>query len=177
MKASLAKIGISTFLLVSANLLLSPLPALAEIDGVEGSTFTLTATDGHISTPDGNSIYTWSYGLGGSSMQFPGPTLIVNQGDTVTVRLNNTLDVPTSLVFPGHRVRASGGVAGTLTNESLPGCFAANCVTYTFVASQPGTYMYHSGTEQDLQIEMGLAGALIVRPAGGDRRLRPCERC
>jgi hypothetical protein len=39
-------------------------------------------------------------------------------------------------------------------------------VTYTFTASQPGTYTYHSGTKPELQIEMGLVGAIIVRPAG-----------
>jgi len=30
---------------------------------------------------------------------------------------------------------------------------------------KPGTYLYHSGTRMDLQTEMGLVGALIVRPA------------
>jgi FtsP/CotA-like multicopper oxidase with cupredoxin domain len=38
-------------------------------------------------------------------------------------------------------------------------------VTYTFTPTEPGTYLYHSGTEPDLQVEMGLVGALIVRPA------------
>jgi hypothetical protein len=39
-------------------------------------------------------------------------------------------------------------------------------VTYTFVASEPGTYTYYSGTRPELQVEMGLVGALIVRPTG-----------
>jgi FtsP/CotA-like multicopper oxidase with cupredoxin domain len=38
-------------------------------------------------------------------------------------------------------------------------------VTYQFVASKPGTYQYHSGTRPDLQVEMGLYGAIIVEPA------------
>ena len=37
---------------------------------------------------------------------------------------------------------------------------------YRFVASQPGTYTYHSGTQMSVQLEMGLFGALIVRPSG-----------
>ena len=41
-------------------------------------------------------------------------------------------------------------------------------VKYTFTASHPGTYLYHSGTRPDLQVEMGLVGAIIVRPAGFD---------
>jgi len=38
-------------------------------------------------------------------------------------------------------------------------------VTYTFVASSPGTHAYYSGTQSDLQVEMGLYGAVVVLPA------------
>jgi hypothetical protein len=41
-----------------------------------------------------------------------------------------------------------------------------DAVTYTFIASEPGTYTYHSGTNPGLQVEMGLTGAIIVRPSG-----------
>jgi len=40
-------------------------------------------------------------------------------------------------------------------------------VTYTFTATRPGTYHYASATQPDLQVEMGLMGALIVRPSSG----------
>jgi hypothetical protein len=49
-----------------------------------------------------------------------------------------------------------------MTNESTgPG----DIVTYSFTAANAGTYIYHSGSESDLQVEMGLSGTLIVRPA------------
>ena len=38
-------------------------------------------------------------------------------------------------------------------------------MTYTFAANKPGTHSYYSGTQGDLQVEMGLYGALIVLPA------------
>lgn len=137
-------------------------PALAVVDGVTGTSFDLTAKAGYISTPDGDSILTWGYALGAGVMQYPGPTLIVNQGDTVTINLTNTLARPVSLMFPGQSgVSATGGVAGLITQESTG---PADVVTYTFTATHPGTYMYHSATQPDLQIEMGLVGALIVRP-------------
>ena len=42
---------------------------------------------------------------------------------------------------------------------------AANgSVTYSFVASNPGTYLYESGTDVGKQVQMGLYGALVVRP-------------
>jgi len=144
-------------------LLLVPAAAGAAIDGETGPPFSLTASEGYISIADGGSIYSWGYGIGGS-MQLPGPTLIVTAGDVVEVTLNNALPAAAgnvSIVFPGHQVTTTtGGVPGLLTQEAPPGGF----VTYTFTASEPGTYQYHSGTRPDLQVEMGLYGALIVRP-------------
>jgi len=58
-------------------------------------------------------------------------------------------------------VTASGGVTGLMTQEAVPG----GTVTYTFTASSPGTRSYYSGTQGDLQVEMGLYGAVIVLPA------------
>jgi FtsP/CotA-like multicopper oxidase with cupredoxin domain len=37
-------------------------------------------------------------------------------------------------------------------------------VQYTFKATSPGTRAYYSGTQSDLQVEMGLYGAIIVLP-------------
>ncbi|MFO7594355.1 MAG: multicopper oxidase domain-containing protein [Pseudomonadota bacterium] len=140
--------------------------AQAAIDGVTGTTFNFTAKPAIIPTPDGDSLLVWGYGLDGGPMQYPGPTLIVNQGDEITINLTNDLnvpDMPVSLVFPGMEgVTASGGTAGELTQESNA---ADDTVTYTFTASHPGTFQYHSGTRPDLQIEMGMVGAIIVRPA------------
>src|SRR6202011_188300 len=68
----------------------------------------------------------------------------------------------TSILFPGFQVTASGAaVQGLLTQEAAPG----TTVTYKFTASTPGTRAYYSGTQGDLQVEMGLYGAIIVLPA------------
>jgi FtsP/CotA-like multicopper oxidase with cupredoxin domain len=58
-------------------------------------------------------------------------------------------------------VTTSGGVPGLLAQEAPPG----GSVTYTFTATSPGTRAYYSGTQGDLQVEMGLYGAIIVLPA------------
>lgn len=146
------------------------LQAGATIPGITGPNFNLVAAEDYLPTPDGGSVYVWGYGDANSSttMQYPGPTLIVNQGDVVNVTLTNNLWKNTSIVFPGQEgVTAACSVAincadGLLAKEALP----LGTVTYTFTASKPGTYLYHSGTRPDLQTEMGLVGALIVRPAG-----------
>jgi len=158
-----------------ATLALGAGGAWAMVDGITGPTFNLTAKADYITAGDGGSLLAWGYAADDKGpfpgvMQYPGPTLIVNQGETVTVNLRNTLPMPVSIVFPGQSgVTASGGSPGLLTQEAAAPVApdtVSGTVTYTFTASQPGTYHYHSGTRPDLQVEMGLVGAIIVRPAG-----------
>jgi FtsP/CotA-like multicopper oxidase with cupredoxin domain len=164
---------------VVAALLLLAASALAAVPGIQGPSFSLTASGNYMTLPDGMIIYSWGYGCASSTpvipgvfaasclgMQVPGPTLIVTEGQTVTVTLTNNLPAGagnTSILFPGFQVTASGTgtVAGLRTTEVLHG----GSVTYTFVATTPGTHSYYSGTQPDLQIEMGLYGALIVLPS------------
>jgi FtsP/CotA-like multicopper oxidase with cupredoxin domain len=137
-------------------------------------TFSLTAGDGYISTPDGNSIYMWSYGASSRRFQLPGPTLCVVAGQKVTVVLHNTLPEETSIVFPGQTgVTADGNPAqpqfdagGSLTSLVQTAEATNGSVTYTFTPTHPGTYLYESGTDADKQVQMGMYGALVVRPAG-----------
>jgi FtsP/CotA-like multicopper oxidase with cupredoxin domain len=149
-------------------------------EGVEcetnsNGTFSLTADDGYATTPDGNSIYMWGYGDSTNGFQLPGPTLCVTSGQKVTVVLHNTLPEPVSIMFPGQSgVQADGKAAQPqFTTDATPTLSslvqAANTggsVTYTFTAGSPGTYLYESGTDVKKQTQMGLYGALIVRPAG-----------
>ena len=152
--------------------------AHAASPGITGPTFNLTAQPAFLNQPDGSTVYSWGYGCNAApsgfaptmpnqscpTMQVPGPTMIVTEGQTVTVNLTNNLPTPvgnTSILFPGFTVTATGGVTGLMTKEAAPG----STVTYTFTASTPGTHSYYSGTQGDLQIEMGLYGALIVLPS------------
>lgn len=150
--------------------------AWAVVDGITGTTFNLTAKADSITTGDGGSLPAWGYAVDDAGpfpgvMQYPGPTLIVNQGEEIVIRLKNDLPMtvsrpPVSIVFPGQTgVTATGGTPGDLTRESTG---PADVVEYRFIAGQPGTYLYHSGTRPDLQVEMGLVGAIIVRPTGFD---------
>src|SRR2546428_11557840 len=162
-----------------AMALLLPATARGAAPGITGPTFNLTAQPAYISQPDGSMIYSWGYGcriapsgfapgaISGAAcptMQVPGPTLIVTEGQTVTVNLANGLPTSagnTSILFPGFTVTPTGGVAGVLTQEAAPG----GTVAYSFTAGTPGTRAYYSGTQGDLQVEMGLYGAIIVLPA------------
>jgi len=129
-------------------------------------TFNLVANTGYADTPDGNSIFMWSYANhdapDNDHFQTPGPVLCVTEGENVVVNLTNTLPEPGSIVFPGQAdVTASGGSAGLLTSEAAA---SGGTVSYSFTAGNPGTYLYQSGSDQAKQVEMGLYGALVVRP-------------
>lgn len=139
-----------------------------------GPTFTLTARSGYIGTPDDNILYMWGLSAGSDPYQYPGPVLCVNQGDTVTVILHNTLPQDVSLIFPGQtNVLANGQPAqpqfsgSTLTSLTNVAPANGGSVTYSFVASEPGTYLYQSGTNPAVQVRLGLFGALVVRPSLG----------
>jgi FtsP/CotA-like multicopper oxidase with cupredoxin domain len=138
------------------------------------ATFSLMTMEGTISTPDGNVVYMWGFSEGGRPFQHPGPVLCVNEGDTVTVVVNNTLDYDVSLIFPGQENVLADGLpsqpvfdaGGNLVSLAPVAEALGGSVTYQFVASKPGTYLYESGTEPAVQVNMGLFGALVVRPAG-----------
>src|SRR5882762_5941425 len=169
---------------LAAAAVLFALPAHAAAPGLTGTSFTLTAQPAYISQPDGAMVYSWGYGcttpgtghafapsvsiMPGStcpSMQVPGPTLIVTEGQVITVTLTNGLPTSagnTSILFPGFQLQPfTDGTPGLLTQEAAP----SGTVTYKFTAGTPGTRAYYSGTQGDLQVEMGLYGAIIVLPA------------
>ncbi len=163
--------------------LLLPTTGHAAAPGITGPTFNLTAQAAYVTQPDGAMIYSWGYGCNGApggfapvlnvaafcnAMQVPGPTLIVTENTPFTVTLTNGLPAAagnTSILFPGLQlVSTSGGAAGLLTQEAISGS-PGSPVTYTLIATSPGTRSYYSGTQGDLQVEMGLYGAIIVLPA------------
>jgi FtsP/CotA-like multicopper oxidase with cupredoxin domain len=152
--------------------------AEAAIDGISGLTFDMTAKVDHISTADGGSVLLWGFADDenkagfNTRAQYPAPTLIVNEGDTVTINLTNALTVSggavpnVSMVFPGQQVEATCTTGTCPTGElTMEAEDDGDVVSYTFTATNAGTYTYHSGTNPGLQVEMGLTGALIVRPA------------
>ena len=185
MKNATSKTQLLLPLVVALVLSLAP-AAFAAVPGISGTTFNLTAQDAYLNQPDGSAVYSWGYGcVTGSTptfvpkatftftpycntMQVPGPTMVVTEGQAVTINLTNNLPTAagnTSLLFPGLSVSttctAAGQQQGLLTCEAAPGA----TVTYKFTATTPGTHAYYSGTQGDLQIEMGLYGAIIVLPA------------
>lgn len=184
MYRSMMKLPRAGFLALATVASLFSAQIQAAVTGITGSgaatSFSLTASAEYISQPDGASIYSWGYGCSTGYvatflpagipnancplMQLPGPTMIVTEGQTVTVTLTNALPAAagnTSIVFPGFQVTTVGGIDGLLTKEAAAG----TPVSYTFTATKAGTYSYYSGTQAEVQVPMGLYGAIVVLPS------------
>ncbi|HEY0333263.1 MAG TPA: copper resistance system multicopper oxidase [Stenotrophomonas sp.] len=90
----------------------------------------------------------------------PAPILRWREGDTVTVRVANTLrDLPTSIHWHGLLLPANmDGVPGLSFDGIAPG----ESWQYRFTLRQSGTYWYHSHSM--FQEQAGLYGALVIEP-------------
>lgn len=138
-----------------------------------------------LNVPGGGAVPMWGYAsctdatfatCGPASV--PGPALTIPPGETVLfVTLKNMLPVHTSIVIPGaHTFLTPVWDTGTegprpsatarvrsFTREAAPGGTA-----FYFWGVAPGTYLYHSGTRPQVQVQMGLYGALSKNSATGE---------
>lgn len=103
----------------------------------------------------GATLNVWGYSTNGAAT-VPGPTLTVTEGDRVNVTLVN------------HLSRAHNFVVRKVSTDTgaTP---AGGSHTYSFTAPAAGSYVYGDTLNNSVNREMGLHGALIVRPSGGSR--------
>ncbi|KAH7128332.1 laccase [Dendryphion nanum] len=92
--------------------------------------------------------------------QYPGPTIVADWGDTIQVRVKNSLSKNGTGIH-WHGLRQLGtvdmdGVGGSLECPIAPG----DSRTYEFQASQYGTSWYHS--HYSVQYADGLVGGMII---------------
>ena len=93
----------------------------------------------------------------------PAPTLHWKEGDTVTIRVTNTLRESTSIHWHGIILPfRMDGVPGI----SYAGIAPGETFTYRFKVEQSGTYWYHS--HSGMQEQTGMYGAIVVTPEGGE---------
>lgn len=135
---------------------------MAGVSNAAPVTYNLTADDVTITMPDGAPVLMWGFGLTGSgTVGAPGPVLQANEGDDLTINLTNNLPEPVTIVIHGQRIVSPTPVmvGGRVMS------FVPESGSFTFPGLKAGTYLYESGTNPAKQVQMGLYGLLIVRPA------------
>ena len=98
----------------------------------------------------------------GFNNHVPGPTIEADVGDTLVVELKNALPEPTSIHWHGLRVPADMDGTELVQQPIQPG----ETFEYRFVLPDAGTFWYHPHTNETVQLEKGLYGALVVRGKG-----------
>ncbi|MEP6881715.1 MAG: copper resistance system multicopper oxidase [Dokdonella sp.] len=94
----------------------------------------------------------------------PAPTLRWREGDTVTLRVTNRLQVPSSIHW--HGILLPTGMDG-VPGLSFDGIAPGESFEYQFAVKQSGTYWYHSHSR--FQEQTGLYGPIVVTPKDGER--------
>jgi FtsP/CotA-like multicopper oxidase with cupredoxin domain len=130
-------------------------------------TIELCALPGTLTLPGPTSVDVWGFGTPSTAhdcttavASVPGPLVDVNEGDVVTLHVINALaaghtlsmQIPGVTFDPGP-VTIAPGASGDIS----------------FTASRAGTYEYLSDGQSGRQTAMGLAGAMVVRPATAGR--------
>lgn len=156
-------------------------PAASAID------YWLRAEPLAVTMPGAVSVSMWGYASctdstfsSCSTASVPGPALTVPVGDPLlAIHLRNDLPANTSIVIPGQTAimtpvwtdGTSGSRTSTsqrvrsLTHETLAGGGTAD---YSWSNLKPGTYFYHSGTQPQVQVQMGLYGGMKKDSAAGE---------
>ncbi|MFC1491404.1 multicopper oxidase domain-containing protein [Nitrospinota bacterium] len=89
----------------------------------------------------------------------PGPTLRFREGDFARIRVNNAMDVETSVHWHGVLLpNRQDGVPYLTTPPIKPG----TTHTFEFPIIHSGTYWYHSHT--GLQEQRGVYGSIVIEP-------------
>lgn len=140
---------------------------------LQAATYNLYADVTPLTMPDtGEVVSMWGFGLQGGPVTIPGPLLTVPPGDTtLTINLRNNLPgTPVSLVIPGQAMPqgysgpvrfGAGPYQGRIRSLSAETpSDNTTIVTYTWNNLKPGTYIYHSGTQVQVQVQMGLYGGV-----------------
>jgi FtsP/CotA-like multicopper oxidase with cupredoxin domain len=153
--------------------------------------FNMRADTTTVTMLDGTTIVMWGFALeqpaGDGIVKIPGPILEVPSGDsTLTIRLTNNLPVPVSIVIPGQSdplnptwidpdtgavvstgSRPAGNYTARVRSLTTETSGLGGVGTYTWNNFRPGTYLYHSGTQSQVQVQMGLYGGLKKNAGAG----------
>lgn len=138
--------------------------------------FTLYVRDNLLKMPNGQQIYVFGYTDDPNGRaKVPGPTLTVDEGDTVNVTIVNDKD-PTKTKYnadgDGHTIHLHGlDLPSPMDGDPMVApaghsVTQGQSYTYHFVAKYPGTYWYHCHEQAAEHIQMGMYGALVIRPKG-----------
>lgn len=118
---------------------------------------TFYITDGTQTMITGESVYFRGFSSSRTSLNVPGESFVVQEGDTVRITIVNTLSTTHSFVIKG--LIDSGSIAGGQTK------------TVQFTASKAGSYIYYDKLNAPYNSLLGLHGGMAVMPLNRPNQL------
>lgn len=136
-------------------LLCLPLFLIPTVSQAASYTLYIKAGTHTINGAGGTTLKVWGFtDNAGTGPMVPGPLLESQEGETVTVTVYNQHTLAHNFVVRGV----------TTDTASIP---AGSNKTYSFTTPRAGTYLFSDTLNSNINREMGLYGALVVRAAGG----------
>ena len=115
---------------------------------------------GSIQLADGSTTKIWVFRVNGSSATLPNTTIEVHVDDTVNLNVFNASQMKHTIHLHGLDVdQANDGVEST--SQAIN---SFNSFTYTFIPKHAGMFFYHCHIESTIHVQLGMYGALIVKP-------------
>lgn len=141
-----------------AVLLCLPLFLISAVSQAASYTLFIKAGTHTINGAGGTTLKVWGFtDNAGTGPMVPGPLLESQEGETVTVTVYN------------QHTRAHNFVVRGVTTDTNS-IAAGSSKTYNFTTPRAGTYLFHDTLNSNINREMGLYGALVVRAAGGIKK-------
>ncbi len=108
-------------------------------------------------------INAWCY-----NGQTPGPTIEAVEGDRVRILVTNKLPGPTAVHWHGVLLpNGMDGIGGLTQPHIQPG----ETFAYEFTLHQHGTQMYHSHSDEMVQMGLGTMGFFIIHPRKAETKI------
>ena len=125
---------------------------------------TIHITEGTITQADGVDVYFRGFSNNSNSLAVPGEPIIVQEGDTVNITIVNTLGTSHNFTIDGYEDDNGDPVDIGLIR-------AGNTARISFIAGNPGTYLYHDARNAPYNRLSGLHGGFAVMPSGRSNQL------
>jgi FtsP/CotA-like multicopper oxidase with cupredoxin domain len=141
--------------------------------------FYIYATDGYLTLPDGT--VTYIRGFAGNNppttpvpnpaallgqAQLPAPIIEAVEGDDCYIHFQEIGNINPNAPMDPHTIHLHG-IHTSTQNDGFPESsfeLLHESATYYFKAEHPGTFMYHCHVEASEHVQLGMYGALIIRP-------------
>lgn len=118
---------------------------------------TFVITEGFVTQADGANVYFKSFSSTPGVLTLPGESFVVQEGDTVSIKIINPLSTSHSFVIDG--VVDSGTIGAGQTK------------TVQFTVNKAGSYLYYDKLNSPYNRLVGLHGAIAVMPFGKTNQL------